>query len=143
MAVHQSTQMQATALAPNDVNEAGGRLRVAVFEFTTPTGGVGVGDTVQLCKVPKGARIIGGHVDFGAMSSSTGTAQVKIGDGTTANKYLDTTSVDSAGQADFANTAALNMLSVTSSEETITATAAGEAWAAAKTFNGYVLYVLD
>lgn len=139
----QETKRTATPPKPLNTNELHGRVRVGYFEFTTPTGGVAVNDTVALTTLPKGARILGGVLAFEAMSSAGGTSQVQLGDGTTADKYLGTTSVDAAGKSEFADTVALGFGQELAAETTITATAVGEAWAAAKKLAGWVRYVLD
>lgn len=146
MAVHKSTQetkRTGTPVKALATNELKGRVRLAYFDFTVPAGGAAVADVVQLTQIPKGGRIIGGALAFTAMSSGAGTAQVQIGDGTTADKYLGTTSVDAAGKATFADTAALNYGEEVAAETVVTATVAGEAWAAAAVLKGHVLYVLD
>lgn len=146
MAVQKSDQItNITAIPPvkTRTSEMGGRVRVAYFSFTTPAGGVAIADTVQLCVIPKGARILGGEAKFEAMSTGAGAATVELGDGTTAAKYLAATSVDAAGKAAFADTVALNYGELLTSELTLTATASVEAWAAAKKLYGHVLYALD
>ncbi len=146
MASYNSDQYGTVAGAvPDEVkpNEWGGRVRIAAWTYTTPSGGLTVNDTINLVKLPKGARVLGGRVDFGAMSSSTGTATANIGISGAASKYASGLNVDSAGQADFANTTALGMLAETSDEETVFATVGGENWAGSKSFDGYILYVVD
>lgn len=138
----QITQLETTKpqVKPNEI---GGRIRVYFFSFTVPTGNAAVSDTIQLVKVPKGARILGGWFAAEAMSTGAGDASVQLGDGTTAAKYLGTTSVDAAAQADFAHTIALAFGEELSAELTLTATVVTEAWAATKKFYGFVKAALD
>jgi hypothetical protein len=146
MAAYKSTQETKRTASPPKMlaaHELKGRVRVAWFDYTVPTGGVAVDDTVDLTTLPIGARILGGEMAFEAMSSAAGTAQIQVGDGTTADKYLGTTSVDAAGTSPFANTIALNFGEVLEAETTLKATAKGEAWAAAKKLAGWVKYALD
>lgn len=139
----QATKLAAVPLQRLATDELGGRIRVAYFDFTVPAGNVATAKTIELTRIPAGARLLGGKIAFEAMSTAGGTAQIQIGDGTTAAKYLGTTSVDTAGISDFGDTAALNYGEKLTSELVLTATTAGEAWAATKTLKGHVAYVLD
>lgn len=139
----QVTKLRQTPRAEVKPNEIGGRVRVAYFDFTVPAGGVDIDDTVELTKIPAGARLLGGKLVSEAMSSGGAAASIQLGDGTTATKYLGTTSIDAAAQADFAHTAALNYGEELSAELTLTATAVTEAWVAAAVLRGHVLYVTD
>jgi len=139
----QITNLDAVPQVLGDPTEFGGRIRSAYFSFTVPTGNAAVNDTVQLTKVPSGARILDGRLTSEAMSTAGGDASIQIGDGTTAAKYLGTTSVDAAAEADFANTFALNSGEKLTAELVLTATVITEAWLAAKKLNGYVRYVVD
>lgn len=123
--------------------DAYGRVRRAVFTFTTPTGGVAIHDTVELCRVPSGARIMGGHFAAEAMSSGGAAASMQLGDGTTADRFLGTTSIDAAAEGSFGDTIATGFLDVLSGELTLTATALTEAWAAGQHLSGYLEYVVD
>ncbi len=148
MPEHYSTQITKINSVPIQFLPAidqGGRVRIAFFEFTTPATGVAINDTIQLCKVPKGSRILGGAFANEAMSTAGGAAGVSLGDGTTADKYLAETSVDAASTdlVWFAKTIAKNFGETLAAELTLTATALTEAWAAAKKLWGFVLYALD
>jgi hypothetical protein len=146
MTAHKSVQQTKMTGVPQkalNTNELAGRVRVAYFSFTVPTATAAVNDTIDLTTLPKGARILRGHAAWEAMSSAGGTAQVQIGVSGTANKYLDTTSVDAAGSSAFADTVALNYGEELAAETTLVAKVLGEAWAADKKFVGHVLYVVD
>ena len=146
MAVLKSDQITDLDKIPQvlgDPRDFGGRVRVAYFSFTVPTGDAATSDTVQLTKVPSGARILGGWFAAEAMTTAGGDASIQIGDGTTAAKYLGTTSVDAAAEADFAVTVALNFGEKLTSELVLTATVITEAWAATKKLTGWVRYVVD
>lgn len=137
---------QAAKLAANKfikTNEFSGTRRVAFFKFTVPTGNAATSDTVDLITLPKGARILGGTYATEAMSTAAGTATLSIGDGTTANKYLDAANVDAAGNGAFAHTVALGFGSELTADTTLVATVGGEAWAAGKVLTGAVEYVVD
>ncbi len=116
----------------------GGRVRVKYFSWTTssPTNG----DTVNLCTIPAGAIVLGGRAIWEAMG---GSCTLSIGITGTAAKYANAIDVSSAGQSDFANTAALNLYAVPTSEENIFATMGGANWANAKYVKGHILYAKD
>ena len=86
MANWKSTQITLLDNRPIDklsVQEAGGRLRAIPFSFVA-AGVVAIADTIELCEVPAGARIIGGSLIFSAAGASR---TVTLGDGTDADKY--------------------------------------------------------
>lgn len=146
MAVHKSVQITNLDSVPAKFlkpNEWVGRVRIAYWTFETPAGGVAINDTIELVKLPDGARILHGRVMFDAMSTGAGVATASIGVSGTAAKYLEASSVDAAGSLDFANTLGRNQGDELVGATTIIATATVEAWAAAQTFNGYLLYVRD
>jgi len=143
---YQSDQLANRDAVPqvrNHPAESGGRKRTRHFTFTVPTGDVAVDKTIELGRIPKGAIILGGFFDAEAMSTAGGTAQVQLGDGTTADKYKGTTSVDAASQFDFANTIGLNYGEQLTAELVLTATVKGEAWAATKKIAGDIDYLHD
>lgn len=139
----QITNERAVPRVLNSARDKGGRVRCANFDYTVPTGNIATSSTVQLCKVPAGARLLGGFFAATAMSSDSGDASIQIGDGTTAAKYLGTTSVDSAAAASFGVTKALGYGEELTAELIVTATVVTEAWVAAGVISGHVLYVLD
>ncbi|NNG04030.1 MAG: hypothetical protein HKM95_08005 [Inquilinus sp.] len=146
MAAFDSDQYARFRAAPRQAvqsNEWHGRVRRAYWSFTTPGGGLAVNDTINLAELPKDARILGGRTVFGAMSSGAGTATVSIGYAGAASRYASNLGVDAAGEADVADTAALNFGEALADKQTLVATVGGEAWAAAQPFAGYVEYMLD
>jgi hypothetical protein len=146
MAVHKSDQITNQDAIPSVKNKANverGRIRSNYFSFTVPTGDVAVNDMVQLTNIPKGARILGGWIAAEAMTTGAGAASIQIGDGTTAAKYLGTTDIDAAAQADFAHTVALNFGEELAAEMVLTATVTTESWAAGKKLCGHLRWVLD
>lgn len=140
MATVKSTQMATDVATKVKANERGGRVRVMYWSYTTPVGGLSAADVIELNKLPKGARVLHGRTFFEAMG---GSGAVQIGIAGTVAKYLATTSVVSAGEADLANTLVLNMGVETAAEETVIATVTTGGWVAAKKFNGYILYAQD
>lgn len=146
MTTYYSTQMtKKTASPPQKVeaNEERGRVRMSFFDYTVPAGTVLTTDTIQLCEVPAGARLLGGWLATDALSSAGGTAGVSLGDGTTAAKYLSAADCDAAAQHDFAHTLALGFGDVLTEKLILTATPTGEAWAAAADLKGAIYWVMD
>lgn len=143
---HKSDQITKLEAGPRKFlppDELAGRKRVSVFTFAVPAAGVAIAETVALCTVPEGARILGGHAAWEAMSTGAGAATMELGDGTTAAKYLEATDIDAAGSANFADTVARNTLEKLTDELTLTATASVEAWAATKKLVGWIEWTLD
>lgn len=146
----QMTKVRATPPQFLKANEHQGVVYAMHWSFTTPVGGVAINDIVLLGKLPKGARILDGREFHGAMSSGAGAATVEIGtytdDGADTlidvDAFLAATSVDAAGQTDLANTLLLGATSELAQNVIVGAKATVEAWAAAQTFKGYVLFSL-
>ena len=127
----------ATKLAPD---ELGGRQRILRWSYTTPTGGVAATSTIELGKLPAGARVISGLIQFGAMGA---TATAHVGTVADTDRYAASIDVAAAGTSAIANTAALYLYDVTTAETVVIATANVATWVAAKAFNGNMLYVVD
>lgn len=146
MASYDSTQYADTLAKPASrlkPNEWGGRVRRSWWDFTTPAGGLTVGDTVNLVTLPRGARVLGGRVGFGDMTTGGGTATAEIGYAGAASRYAGALNVDAAGESDFADTAARNFGDELDADRTILATVGGEDWAAAQSFTGYIEWMRD
>lgn len=119
----------------------GGRMRVAWFE-SPDTYDAAQNDRLRLAKLPDGARVIAGRVDFGAFGAGV---TLDIGDDADEDRYLAAESVASAGQTDFANTVATGMghKIVGSNQTTIWAKFEAADPAADIQLDGYILYVQD
>jgi hypothetical protein len=63
----QYAKTQDTPSVKLDTNELHGRVRVAYADFTA----AGAQETINMFKLPNGARIIGGRVNHAALGSST------------------------------------------------------------------------
>lgn len=77
MAVHDSKQVQqweAQGHAPLQPNELHGRVRIAYFQFQADrdiaAAAIAQNDSVRLCQLPAGARLIDGWYKFGAFGGS-------------------------------------------------------------------------
>ena len=119
--------------------EIGGRVRVAYFDIPAITG-LAQNDTVNLTKLPIGARVIGGRLDHGAYGASV---TLSIGYTGSTAKFLSAADISGAGQKDLANTLALNMGFKLTASLTIFATFAGANPSDTAVLNGYLLYVVD
>lgn len=135
----QITQLRATPQTFPLSDESRGKLRVSRFSFT---GDVAQNDFVELCRLPEGARIYSGRIDFGDFGASI---TLDIGDGTTENKYLSALDVaTAAGQADFANTYALYGLGRERLTAGITLTAKFEGGnPGSASLYGYIVYSVE
>ena len=129
-----STQYAKTLDTPSvklDTNELHGRVRVAYADFTA----AGAQETINMFKLPNGARIIGGRVNHAALGSSTtlsiGHAAYVNAAGTTVaadvDEYKAAASSASASGVNIAATTALGENSVVDAPDglVITATTAG------------------
>lgn len=135
----QITSLRATPQTKPLSDESRGKLRVSRFSFT---GDVAQNDLVELARIPEGARIYSGRIDFTDFGASV---TLDIGDGTTENKYASAIDVaTAAGQADFANTWALYGLGRERVTAGFTLTAKFEAANPdSGTIRGYVVYSVE
>ena len=146
MANHKSVQITKLDAVPAErleTHELGGRVRPAYFEFTVPVGNAAIADTVELCELPAGARILGGHFAAEAMSSGGAAASMQLGDGSDPDRFLGTTSIDAAAEGAFAHTIALGYGQRLAAKTRLVATVLTEAWAAGQKLSGHLLYVAD
>jgi len=131
------TNVPPKMLAPDELK---GRIRVAYFDYTVPAGGIALNDTVDLCTLPLGARLLGGRYANSAMG---GTGALQIGVAGTAGKYLAATSIAAAGNGSFAADVATNVGDVMTAETTLVATVSTAGWQAGGVLRGHATYVLD
>ncbi|MFY7808470.1 MAG: hypothetical protein ACOVSV_05755 [Fimbriimonadaceae bacterium] len=135
----QITGLRATPQSKPDSGVSNGKVRVQAFSWT---GDAAQNDLVELVRLPVGARIITGFVDFTDFGTSV---TLDIGDGTTENKYLSASDVaTAAGTSDFANTWARYGLGRERLSVVTTLTAKFEAANPdSGSLRGYVLYAVD
>jgi hypothetical protein len=117
-----------------------GKSRKLGFTLNTADTAVPASSTIKLATPPKGAKLVGGRVLFGAMG---GTASVQIGIAGTVGKFLGGTACASAGASDFANTLALGYGTVFDGATTIIATTNDVAFANDKDFVGHIEVVVE
>ena len=138
MANNNSTQITNMAAYKDTANATGGRRRTVYWSCAVPT--AGAGDTMTLTKLPKGARVLGGGLQFSVAQGATATWAVGIS-GTT-NKYRAAGTANNTNMNTFALTPTENFGTETTAEETIIATVAAAAGTAA-TCVGYIDYMTD
>lgn len=135
----QITGLRANPISKPMADESRGKVRASVFTWT---GDAAQNDFIELVRLPVGARILNGRVDFTDFGTSV---TLDIGDGTTENKYLSGADVaTAAGQADFANTYALYGLGRERLSTAVTLTAKLEgADPASGSLRGVVYYTVE
>jgi len=136
-------------------NQKSGKIVIAEFNYTVPTGNLTINDTIDLVVVPAGAKFVGGVYQHGAMGSG---ATMDIGlkgtdgrgfidaAGTVADDpdyFIDGDNVAAAGQDTIAELAQgdLNALSTIDKDCIIYATCLSAGWVATKTLQGIIKYV--
>lgn len=148
------TNLDSTNPAVNviDVTLKHGRLRLAAFSYDTGASGPATSDVIQLVKVPKGARIFGIYIMHDAMTSGAGTAGADYGDGGDVDRFVAARDMDAANtgvwlplRQEDANLDAktLGFGYKYADADTVDAVVTGEAWAANKRLDGFVLYSTD
>lgn len=143
MTAYNSDQIANQVAVPpvlNETNVVGGRVRIYGWTYTVPAGDLTALDTINLVDLPAGARILGGRMSWGAMGTSC-TALIGITGDT--DRYKGSTDVSSAGEADIANTNALNFMEKRGPATRVFCTTGGGNWDAGAHFKGYLLVALD
>ena len=147
MPVHKSDQIVNNEAFPPRANPPGtinAEVKRTYFSHTVPAGNAAIGDTIELVQdLPKGGLIVGGHAAWEAMTTGAGAATMELGDGATAAKYLEATSVDAAGSAAFADTIARNYGERIPASFKLIATVSVEAWAAGQRLVGHIDVMTD
>lgn len=140
MATFYSEQRTNERAFPGEANAPNtkGTKKVAYFSYTTVSGNIG--DVIELCKIPKGCRVIGGQLTWDAMTG--GTQTVAIGISGTAGKYLTAVAMGtSEGNLAIGSLITQSLGEVTTAEETIILTNGTAAMTAAKKIRGYIEYI--
>ena len=145
-----STQYAKTLDTPSvklDTNELHGRVRVAYADFTAAT----AQETINMFKLPNGARIIGGRVNHAALGSSTtlsiGHAAYDNAAGTTVaadvDEYKAAAASTSVSAFNIAATTALGENSVVDAPDGLVVTATTAGGDATGLIEVQMTYVLD
>jgi len=145
-----STQYAKTLDTPSvklDTNELHGRVRVAYADFTAAT----AQETINMFKLPNGARIIGGRVNHAALGSGTtlsiGHAAYDNAAGTTVaadvDEYKAAAASTSVSAFNIAATTALGENSVVDAPDGLVVTATTAGGDATGLIEVQMTYVLD
>lgn len=118
-----------------------GRLRVAYFSKTLPASGLAIADSIRLCKIPKGARILGGTFRWDTAQGITATTAIGI-TGTT-GKYFVAAVTNSTAVFQMADLNTTNYGEALAAEADIQALNAAAAWTVSSKISGNFLYVTD
>ena len=139
----QVTNQDAVPVSPIKPNELEGRVRIAYFSYSSPASSPPeAASTIELCKLPIGARLIKGHYAHDGIGGSSGTCDIGFtGD---VDRYADAAVLaDSAGAIDFLDTFAENVGDALTEAKTLLLTTAVATFTASKSLRGWVLYVVD
>ncbi len=138
----QITNLDAVPKVKNAARDAYGRIRTVYFEKTL-TSNLAIGEILELCEIPRGARIIGGHVAWEAMTTGASAATGSIGITGTVAKYLEATDMDAAGSSGFADTIVRNYGAIVADLERLILTVSVEAFASGQKIAGHVKIAMD
>lgn len=135
---------QETAAAASPPRKMGsselGKPYIAIFTHTLASSGLATGDTIDLCDLPVGARVLYGEFCWSATQGATATTAIGISG--TAGKYFAAAVTASAAKFEFVATQALGYNTPLTAAEQIIATNAAAAWTASSVLRGYILYTL-
>ncbi len=139
----QVTNQDAVPVSPIKPNELEGRVRIAYFTYSSPAASPPeAASTIQLCKLPIGARIIRGHFAHDGIGGTSGT--VDIGYTGDVDQYADAAVVAAtASEFDFADTVLENVGDALTEAKTLLLTTAVATMTASKNLRGWVMYVVD
>lgn len=138
----QLTNVDSVPQVKREANEKG-KLHAAFFSFTVPVGNAAIGTTIELVRLPKDARPVFANAGWEAMSTGGGAADMSLGDGTTADAFLEATSVDAAGNTAFFNIPSRQGGVALTADTSVIATVGTEAWLAGQKLIGSVHYIKD
>ena len=118
-----------------------GRVFARFFKYTVPVGNIVTTKTVELVRMKKGDRPLKGFLTTTALSYDGNDSSIQLGDGTTANAYKVTTSVDAIASFDFMNTPALGSGVELTADTSVVATVTTGDWVEGGVISGYILYL--
>ena len=134
----QETKFQSNPTRKVGTDEGGGDAQRVYFSKTLPSSGLALGDTIALCRLPSGARVLGGQFCWDQTQGATATTAIGIS-GTT-GKYFAAAVTASAAVFRIGDTQAQNFGVLTTAEEAVLATNAAAAWTASSILRGYIDY---
>lgn len=134
----QETKFQSNPPRKVGTDEGAGDVQRVYFSKTLPSSGLAIGDTIALCRVPAGARVVGGQFCWNATQGATATTAIGISG--TSDKYFAAAVTASAAVFRLGDTQAQNFGAQTTAEEAIIATNAAAAWTASSVLRGFIEY---
>ena len=123
-------------IGPADV----GDKHTVFFSKTLAASGLATGDTIALCRLPAGARVLYGEFCWSATQGATATTAIGITG--TAAKYMAAAVTASTAKFPFAATQALGYGAALTADEVVIATNAAAAWTASSVLRGHIDYML-
>jgi hypothetical protein len=117
-----------------------GKPYIQVFTKTLASSGLAIADTIDLCDLPVGARVLFGEFCWSATQGATATTAIGIAGNT--GKYFAAAVTASTAKFEFVATQALGYNTPLTAAEQIVATNAAAAWTASSVLRGYILYTL-
>jgi hypothetical protein len=117
-----------------------GRVMAIPFTKTLPGSGLATGDTIALCRLPAGSRVLGGQFCWDQTQGATATTAIGIS-GTT-GKYFAAAVTASAAAFALGTTQGTGYCGTAlAAEEAVIATNAAAAWTASSVLRGHILVV--
>ena len=138
----QRTNEIAVPAVPNKPDTCGVVVR-KYFSGTVAGTDVAVGTTISLCKIPKGARIMGGKWYNDGTFAGAGVT-IDIGDGTTADRFADGIDVSGENFTEIPNAAGEGGTGyghLCTAETEIIATTIGDVIVADGVYKGHIDYI--
>jgi hypothetical protein len=133
----QATKYSASPGQKLSQTEGGGDQMAIFFSKTLPASGLAIGDTIELCRLPAGVRVLG--LVFAWDTAQGGTATMAVGISGTTGKYFTAALTNALTQFAGANTIVQNYGALTTAEETVLATNAAAAWTVSTTLRGHFI----
>lgn len=121
-----------------EAHEYSGELRVAYFEYTSPSGNEAAGDTINLVRLPKGARVLTGQLHTDALAAN---ADLTVGDADDSDRYLAKVDADSSTNVELNSPSEAGFGHMLSAQTDIVASFANGGMTSDDTIKGYIVYV--
>lgn len=122
-------------------NVSYGRARRIYFTKTLPGSGLATGDSIALCTLPKGARVLGGKFNWSATQGATATSAVGYAGAT--GRYFAAAVTASAATFALADTQAQNYGDELAADQIILITNAAAAWTVSTVLMGHIEFLVD
>ena len=137
----QETRVQGNPPGKAAPNEGASDRQTVFFSKTLAASGLATGDTIELCRLPVGARVLDGAFAWDQTQGATATTAIGISG--TAGKYFAAAVTASAAKFALVATQALGYGAALTAEERVLATNAAAAWTASSVLRGHIDYIKD